>query len=145
MQWLQALKEDYVNFNKHETNEEAVLRCHYFSCYKGRLVIRKGGKRSASLGALFMTKHADADTLRHEYGHVAQLKYLGLGKYLLCIGLPSQQMWGSLPYYEKPWEITADYYGGVQNRTHSKEAMNRGFAYLRKSKRIGAKIWKTIE
>ena len=66
MQWLQALKEDYVNFNKHETNEEAVLRCHYFSCYKGRLVIRKGGKRSASLGALFMTKHADADTLRHE-------------------------------------------------------------------------------
>ena len=38
---------------------------------------------------------------------------MGLVDYLIFIGLPSWQEWGNDSYYRKPWEITADIYGGV--------------------------------
>ena len=76
------------------------------------------------------------DVVRHEYGHTKQLKELGVVKYALFIGLPSWQQWGSGPYYEKPWEITADVYGGVQSRSHDAQKIQIGFDYLSEIKRL---------
>ena len=39
------------------------------------------------------------------------------------------------------WEITADIYGGVQSRNHSQSDIDRGYAYLEDSKKIGILIW----
>ena len=85
------------------------------------------------------------DVIRHEYGHTKQLVQLGVVNYALCIGLPSWQQWGTGEYYSKPWEITADIYGGVQSRNHSQSNIDRGFAYLVGSKIIGPLIWIIIE
>lgn len=40
--------------------------------------------------------------------------------------------------YSRPWEITADIYGGVQSRHHAKEDIEAGFSYLATSKYKGA-------
>ena len=55
---------------------------------------------------------------------------MGIANYGLMIGLPSWQEWSSRPYYERPWEITADMFGGVSGRTHSQDNINRGYWYL---------------
>lgn len=44
---------------------------------------------------------------------------MGILNYGLMIGLPSWREWSNRPYYERPWEITADALGGVTGRTHS--------------------------
>ena len=85
------------------------------------------------------------DTVRHEYGHTQQLEQLGAFKYALCIGLPSWQEWGSGEYYDKPWEITADIYGGVESRTHSQDDIDAGFIYLNTSEAIGPLVWLSIK
>ena len=81
----------------------------------------------------------------HEYGHTKQLKYLGVMKYILCIGFPSFREWGSdQEYYRRPWEITADMYGEVVSRTYSDKYKERGMRYLETSKAKGAKVWRQI-
>ena len=86
------------------------------------------------------------DEVRHEYGHTIQLKQLGVKKYLLCIGIPSVCNWGTGNYYDKPWEITADYYGGVHTtRTHNSSDINNGFVYLSVSNRAGIVAWFLIK
>lgn len=47
-------------------------------------------------------------------------------------------------YYNKPWEITADIYGGVQSRYHTEEDIKAGFSYLGLSKRCGPFVWVSI-
>ena len=136
--------EDISNLNPFNTDEQKVLNSHYFSMYKGCLTIRTNMDRSGSFGILFINQKADADTVRHEYGHVIQLALLGPIKFLTCIGLPSWQKWGSDPYYDKPWEVTADIFGGVQSRTHSKEKIDAGFEYLYYSNIYGPFVWTTI-
>ena len=73
-----------------------------------------------------------------------QLAQLGVVKYSLCIGLPSLLEWGTGEYYNKPWEITADIYGGVQSRNHSQSDITKGFYYLLGSKEVGMLIWGLI-
>ena len=85
------------------------------------------------------------DVVRHEYGHYLTLKEVGLINYALCFGIPSWQMWGSDPYYDKPWELIADIFGQVQSRTHSKEDIIRAFIYLIRSEKEGFFVWRTIE
>jgi hypothetical protein len=129
------LHEDTQNFNLNNTDEVKVLRSHYFSGYRGHLVLRFAGvgNRSFSVGILCIGKgrNVDADTVRHEYGHTLQLKQVGLCAYLAHYALPSLRS-GKLPsheYYRKPWEASADYYGGVQSRTHSDETLHASFSY----------------
>ena len=106
------------------TSETTVLDAEYFCFYKGQLVIRTNGKRSGSFGIIFITRETNSrkdakDVVRHEYGHVKQLELLGIGKYAFCIVIPSLFEWGSDPeYYRRPWEITADIFGGVQSRSY---------------------------
>ncbi len=55
---------------------------------------------------------------------------MGIANYGLMIGLPSWQGWSKRKYYDRPWEITADVFGGVERRTHSQSDINRGDWYL---------------
>ena len=142
--------EDCKNYDKNNTSETKVLDSHYFSSYKGVPVIRIDGNRSGSFGAIFLTRETNsrsnpADVLRHEYGHTKQLEQLGIINYALCIGLPSWQEWGSGDYYSKPWEITADIYGGVQSRKHTKDKAEAGATFLAASKLVGLLAWFLIK
>lgn len=108
------------------------------------------GNRSGSFGIIFLTRETNErrnpeDMVRHEYGHTKQLEQLGTVKYALCIGLPSWQQWGSGEYYDKPWELTADIYGGVQSRVHSQSNIEVGSAYLEVSKTVGPLAWLLID
>ena len=147
---MKKLIEDIRNFNRKNCSEKVVLESNYFSAYRGRLVLRTRFKRSGSLGILFISRYANRrkspeDEIRHEYGHTKQLKYLGVMKYILCIGLPSFREWGSdLEYYRRPWEITADMYGDVVSRTYSDKYKERGCRYLETSKAKGSKVWRQI-
>ena len=85
------------------------------------------------------------DVVRHEYGHTVQLQQLGIVKYALCIGLPSWLEWGSKDYYDKPWEVTADLFGGVQSREASRSDKADAFHYLWLSKQVGPFAWRTID
>ena len=110
--------QDFKNYDINNESEEKVLQSKYFSAYKGVPVVRINGDRSGSFGMIFLTRKTNSmknaeDTIRHEYGHTKQLQQLGVLGYAMCIGLPSWQKWGSGEYYSKPWEITADIYGGV--------------------------------
>ena len=129
------VKEDIQNYDKNNTDEQKVLNSHYFSSYNGKLVIRTDMDRSGSFGILFITHETNnrtnpEDVIRHEYGHTKQLDQLGIVNYALFIGLPSWQEWSSDSYYDRPWEVTADTYGGVQSRTPAQVKIDAGEDYL---------------
>ena len=141
--------EDCKNFDLSNKSEEKVLESNYFSYYKGVPVFRINGNRSGTVGAIFLTRESNnrqnpEDVVRHEYGHSIQLGELGLLNFLICVGIPSWQEWGSKDYYDKPWELTADIYGGVQSRTHSASDIAEGIAYMHRSKTAGALAWLLI-
>ncbi len=53
--------------------------------------------------------------------------------------------WGNdSVYYRRPWEITADIYGGVQSRGYPGYE-TAGFEYLENSKKWGLLVWFTID
>ena len=143
------VKQDVKNFNRRNTSEKKVLSSNYISAYKGKLVIRTNLQRSGSYGVLFISRKASKrsapeDEIRHEYGHTKQLKKLGLVKYTMYICMPSMFEWGSdSVYYRRPWEITADIYGGVQSRSYP-EYEAAGFEYLKNSKRLRSRVWSKI-
>ena len=120
-----------IGWNPFNTDESATLNSNKVSFYKGVPVFRTAaGGRSGSFGAIFLTKGSGVDTLRHERGHNSQLMMMGAANYGLMIGLPSWLEWSNRPYYDRPWEITADVFGGVTGRTHSQTDINRGYWYL---------------
>ena len=126
---------DIKNYDKYNTSEQKVLESNYFSSYKGKFVLRTDMDRSGSFGILFITHETNnrtnpEDVIRHEYGHTKQLDQLGIVNYALFIGLPSWQEWSSDYYYDRPWEVTADTYGGVQSRTPSQAKIDAGEDYL---------------
>ncbi len=140
------IKEDFHNYDMNNQSEQKVLESHYFSAYKGVPVVRISGNRSGSFGAIFLTYEANyrdnpEDVVRHEYGHTEQLRQLGVVKYAIDIGIPSAKEIGGGDYYSRPWEITADIYGGVQSRQHTKEDIEAGFSYLERSKNRGPFVW----
>jgi len=142
------LAEDVKLYDKDNTNEQKVLNSHYFSSYKGKLVIRTNMDRSGSFGILFITHETNnrtnpEDVIRHEYGHTKQLDQIGIVNYALFIGLPSWQEWSSDSYYDRPWEVTADTYGGVQSRTPAQAKIDAGEGYLDIIK-SDAPIWNKI-
>ena len=143
------LQSDIENFNINNTSEEVVLKSTYFSAYKGHYVIRIDGDRSASIGVMLITRDTNMrdnpqDYVRHEYGHTKQLERLGIINYLLCIGIPSMFEWGTGSYYDKPFEITADKFGGVESRIHSRDKIYAGFDYLEKSAKYSIFAWGDI-
>ena len=53
------------------------------------------------------------------------------------IGLPSWLEWSNREYEDRPWEVTAEEFGGVKGRTHSQTDINRGYWYLGVSSLFG--------
>ena len=94
-----------------------------FSSYKGALVIKVPGSSSFSLGIIFLGIECDENLLRHEYGHVVQLKKLGLTEYSRCVVIPSVlcfwatelEVLSPSNYFSYPWEYQADQYGGAEH------------------------------
>ncbi len=134
---INDLKKDVSALDHGNCDEQKVLDAKYFSSYKGKLVVKTNMKRSGALGILFINRMADADTVKHEYGHTKQLDALGLIDYLIFIGFPSWKMLGIGSYYRKPWEISADIYGGVDLRSRknddvlTQKHLDDGFKYLK--------------
>lgn len=101
-----------------------VCKPTYIAEFGDAKVYHWGSKRgSMSLGKyIFVQDPADIETIKHEYGHTVQSKYLGW-LYLLVIGLPSF-IWCNcfegyrkktgLSYYWLYTEAWADKLGGVE-------------------------------
>ncbi len=132
---------DYKNYDKYNTDEQKVYNSNYFSSYKGKLVIRTNLDRSGSFGILFISHQDDnawdrINTVKHEYGHTKQLDQMGIINYLIFIGIPSVFEFGDESYYRKPWEITADIYGGVdlnsrtEDDTITRQHIINGYKYM---------------
>ena len=123
------VKEDVQNFDLANSDEGKVLESHYFSVYKGKLVLRpsKMGENAFSFGIIFLGPDVakdDYNTVKHEYGHTVQYDKLGFWKYIEKVGIPSVTgylMGDDLPYdyYTAPWEAEADKYGGVDPATRT--------------------------
>ncbi len=126
-----------IGWNPFNSDESATLESSKVSFYKGSPVFRTSSDRSGTFAAIFLQKNANADTVRHERGHNWQLMMMSIANYALMIGLPSWQELSNRPYYERPWEITADIFGGVTGRTHSQHDINRGYWYLAVSSLFG--------
>jgi len=146
----------------HQLDQAAQLAAEVKRCgrYRGKLVLRLPwcpGGRSFSLVAIFLAPaEHDPRTIQHEYGHTQQLHQLGLLRYLLGIGWPSARSQLSGPaYFQQPWEVTADYFGGVwrqpaasqigddsADHRPAEEALQAGLAYLKylKTARLRA-VW----
>lgn len=125
---------DAIGWNPFNTNESAVVQSSKVSFYKGVPVIRTNMNRSGTFYAIFLQSNANIVTLKHEWGHTIQSAILGPIKYGVMIGLPSAFEWSNRSYYSRPWEITADIFGGVSERLDSnyynQNDIIRGFAYL---------------
>ena len=123
---------DLENFNLSNTDEAAVLDSTFFSAYKGTLVVRQSVMtRSFSFGIMFIArsennnKDEGIQVIRHEWGHVYQMADLGLGRFITKIAIPSMASDGSDPlYYEYPWELSADLFGGATGGKHNHSNAN---------------------
>ena len=60
-----------------------------------------------SLGSIWFDKSLGVTVLKHERGHNTQLMAMGLGNYLIQIGIPSY--WKN--YNNSPWELSASMFG----------------------------------
>lgn len=98
-----------INWNPFNTDENKVMNSKYFSFYKGVPVLQISGMGgSMSLGLIFFDKSQGVEVLKHERGHNTQLMSMGLGNYLIQIGIPSVWKNGD----ETPWELSASMLGG---------------------------------
>ena len=109
--WNKEVRADMeaIGWNPFNSDENKVMSSKHVSFYKGVPVFQiSGGKGSMSLGAIFFDKSQGVKTLMHERGHNTQLMAMGLGNYLIQIGIPSLWKNGD----ETPWELSASIFGG---------------------------------
>ncbi len=130
-----------IGWNPFNEDTALVANSNKVSFYKGTPVFRMDFKRSGSFVGIFLSRSIDKEeaetVIKHEYGHCVQQMILGPIKYGLMIFLPSAAEWSNRPYYERPWEVTADLFGGVEERTHTDENTRRGIGYLITSDILG--------
>lgn len=130
--WNEDVRKDMnaIGWNPFNSDDSAVIKSQKVSFYKGVPVFRTNMKRSGSFCAIFLKSNANTTVLKHEYGHNVQQMLMGPVKFGLMIGLPSWLQWSNRPYYERPWEVTADVFGGVTTRQHNQKDIRRGYWYL---------------
>ena len=125
--------EDISKFDFDNTDGDKVFEAHYFSFYKGQLVIRHELPFVTSwaiCGTIFLNHDLDdnenrMDDFNHEWGHTQQEKELGL-MYIPMVAIPSvgyniaSRFDDDLKenYYNMPWERKADLFGGVNRSGH---------------------------
>ena len=134
-QYVADMWTDFKNYNPYNTDQQAVYDSHYFSNYKGVLVIRHSikGLTSAGFGIIVFNreeeKKKDQYALDHEYGHCRQVLKYGFGGFLIKVAIPSiigcqrSDNMSLEEYYAQPWEFEADQLGGVFNRKYSSPAV----------------------
>ena len=137
--WDEDVRKDMsaIGWNPFNRDETAVINSKKVSFYKGVPVFRTNMKRSGSFVAIFLNSNVDTTDVKHEYGHNIQQMLMGPVKFGMMIGLPSWLEWSNKPYYERPWEITADVFGGVTTRQHNPKDISRGYWYLAVSGLLG--------
>jgi hypothetical protein len=134
--WNEEVRKDMndIKWNPFNSNDSKVAKSKKISFYKGQFVIRTDfnftSHRSFSFGAMFLEKGESATTVNHEWGHFVQLSIVGMPKYLLFFGVPSMADLGTGYYYNKPWERSADLFGGVSREKHSSSSAIESIAYL---------------
>ena len=69
---------------------------------------------------------------------------MGLKRFFWCIAIPSIFEWGTKDYYDKPWEVMADVYGGA-TQFHTSEILKGGIDYEKLSRIAGPLAWLTID
>ena len=109
--WDKDVREDMnkIHWNPFNSDGSKVLESTKVSFYKGVPVFEISGMGgSMSLGAIFFDKEQGVEVLKHERGHSTQLMVMGLGNYLIQIGIPSVWKNGN----ETPWELSASILGG---------------------------------
>ena len=136
---------ELINGNVFNSDPELVRQSQYVSFYNGAPVIKHSHKSgcSFSFGMIFLnSKDNSVDTINHEWGHVAQLSTLSLGKYALGIVLPSVigniisnqntklGKWVDDNYYNLPWERSADFWLGANSGNHAKDSLEISLLYL---------------
>lgn len=126
-----------IGWNPFNTNKDAVVESEKVSFYKGVPVIRINGFEGSSgtfLG-IFLNHSADKETLQHEWGHTIQQGIIGPLRFGITIAITSpselgERKWpAERAYRNRPWEITADIFGGSDN-VHSTKDKRRGWLYL---------------
>jgi hypothetical protein len=121
---FEKIREDIKNSSIKNDNEQVVLDSHYFSLYKGNIVIRHSlpGTSCAMFGIIFLNKNETRiSTVKHEWGHTQQEKIMGIFNYCIYIGIPSYVGYKNnvSRYYAQPWEHSADVLGGVHRSSSS--------------------------
>lgn len=119
-----------INYNPFNNNAQKTAQMSAVSFYKGVPFYRMRGNRAGSFCAVLLSPDCNANDVRHEVGHNVQQLILGPVTFLAIIGVPSFFELSARSYYNRPWEVTADMFGGVKNRTHTSADLNRGRAYL---------------
>lgn len=119
--------EDMKNFDLSNEDINKVREAHYFSAYKGALVIKTIllDSSSFSFGAIVIGEEFSDNLLNHEYGHIVQFYTTDRFDYIVNVALPSAVYYwlyhnghDFASYYGSFWEAEADYYGRV-NRTYN--------------------------
>lgn len=132
---------------RYQTGEERQLLADRVpvSFYNGVLCLRHPLRRfTSAAGVLFILLnsnrgrdrryHAGIDTVRHEYGHMLQVKALGPFRFWRYIAVPSMRGYcKKVPYaeyYNQPWERGADALGGVSRSAHTEESLEKWESYF---------------
>lgn len=117
------IKSDWDNgcLNPFNQSEDVALKTKVLGFYKGSTVVRQDVIGTCSFsGTIWAESYTDETTLKHEYGHSVQERFLG-AKFISTIAIPSVSYYWydrltngkSIDYYSTPWERTADWFGGV--------------------------------
>ena len=107
-----------IKWNPLNSNENKVMGSTTVSFYKGAPVFHISGMNgSMSLGAIWFDKSQGIEVLKHERGHNTQLMAMGLGNYLIQIGIPS--LWKNDD--NSPWELSASMLGDSALANEGKE------------------------
>ena len=113
-----------IGWNPFNYYTSGVLSSNHVSFYRGMPVFRNDGKRSGSFLGIWLTHETNtrddaSEVVKHEWGHSVQQGAMGMIKYLLLVGAPSNYEWSNRPYYDRPWERMADVFGGVSRAEHT--------------------------
>lgn len=125
--------------------EELLADRHRVTYYNDALCIRHPFKRFTSCANMFCIFlngnrgdnrrfHADPNTVKHEYGHMLQMRLLGPFRFIWYIAFPSMKGYHKhvpyASYYNQPWERGADYLGGVIRSCHDDDSVEQWNVYL---------------
>ncbi len=127
-----TLREDMnkINYNPFNSDESKVISSNSVSFYKGVPFYKTSNERSGSFCAVLLySEEDDTETIKHEIGHNVQQLILGPITFLINIGITSMFELSTREYYDRPWEITADLFGGVST-FHNDEDIKRGKGYI---------------